>query len=114
MKIDELFPHLAGADARPEDWHALGQPRTTPFGTLQWLGAGVLGVTRDHGDVLVIVWLEATVPGRGDMGRYLDRLPRTRNIMVLDVINPVLSGMLHRRGFSTHGDAGHWARVAHL
>lgn len=63
------------------------------------LGPGVRGVLFDQEDRIVIAVLYATEPGSGDVGRYLDALPKDRLIIFSCVISPRLRGMLERRGY---------------
>ena len=39
-------------------------------------------------------------PGEGNMGKFLDSLPRDRRVVFPTVVNSVLEGMLARRGFA--------------
>lgn len=64
------------------------------------IAPGVYGWTRDLADGgLEIPSLRAESEGNGDIGRYLDALPKNRKIVVPLVTNPRLMGMLERRGF---------------
>lgn len=71
------------------------------FDFIEELAPGVEGYTVRHpnGDLSVPI-IEATRPGNGDVGRYLDSLPIDRLVIVPNVINARLEGMLVRRGFS--------------
>lgn len=43
--------------------------------------------------------IAAERPGRGDVARYLDSLPKNRRVVFPTVISALLRGMLQRRGF---------------
>lgn len=79
------------------------RPAAPPFmgRPLLPLAPGVLGLLDDdaHTGQLVLLLVVAEVPGAGDVARFLDRLPRDRFIVVPNVIDPKLAGMLQRRGF---------------
>lgn len=66
---------------------------------LDELAPGVMGYTVDKADALYVPMIIATKPGNGDVGRYLDTLPTDRKVIVPNVMNPILMGMLDRRGF---------------
>jgi hypothetical protein len=82
-------------------WHG-PEGRTTPWGKLQWLGVGVLGVTERLPGTLLVQWVEAIYPGQGHVGRWLDRLPTDRAVLFADVQSPKLAAMLTRRGYVAH------------
>lgn len=64
------------------------------------LAPGVFGFTRNDPDgSLVIPMVVAEYEGTGDVGRYLDSLPRDRRVVVEECISLRLAGMLERRGF---------------
>ncbi len=63
------------------------------------VGEGVRGYTVEYDGALYIPVILADVPGRGDVGRYLDSLPHDRIIRVPTVTSDILEGMLRRRGF---------------
>lgn len=66
----------------------------------QPLAPGVRGYTVDMGEQgLYIPLIDAEAPGSGDVGRYLDSLPKDRRVVVPNVISARLAGMLDRRGF---------------
>ena len=73
---------------------------TGPFDFVVSLAPGVVGYTVDVGPDLYVPLIEASKPGSGDVGRYLDSLPRDRRVVVPNVISARLEGMLARRGFS--------------
>ncbi len=62
------------------------------------LAPGVRGYTIEAHGALYIPVIMADVPGRGDVGRYLDSL-KDRVVRVPTVTSDVLEGMLRRRGF---------------
>ena len=68
------------------------------------LGEGVRGYTVEADGALYIPVIVAEDPGRGDVGRYLDSLPRDRVVRVPTVTSDVLEGMLRRRGFVLTGE----------
>lgn len=77
------------------------------------LSPGVVGYTVDNGEQgLYVPLIESTDPGQGNVGRYLDTLPRDRRVVVPNVINVKLAGMLERRGFVVEDewaeDFGEW------
>jgi hypothetical protein len=95
----------------PQDWHTPGENRQTPWGPLQWLDTGVMGYVETLPGAMLVYWIEATAPGSGHVGRYLDRLPTDRVVLFVDVLNPTLAGMLHRRGFTYLDDgSNNWGR----
>lgn len=62
---------------------------------------GVLGYTHVHEGDLWIVMLIADPSGEGHVGRYLDELVKgTQPVVVVESMNPILTGMLERRGFT--------------
>jgi len=63
------------------------------------LAPGVRGYTVWSGGALYIPIIVADSEGTGDVGRYLDSLPRDRTVKFPTVLNPRLCGMLRRRGF---------------
>jgi hypothetical protein len=64
---------------------------------------GVRAIVFDVPDGIYIPWIHAEHEGGGDVGRYLDGLPRDRRIVFPTVMNQRLVGMLERRGFvQTH------------
>jgi hypothetical protein len=67
---------------------------------LDELAPGVFGYTVDSPNGLYVPLVIAKNPGNGDVGRYLDSLPTNRRVIVPDVLNPQLAGMLERRGFT--------------
>lgn len=60
---------------------------------------GVRGAVFDREDGLWIPLIRAEEPGSGDVGRFLDGLPRDRRIVFPNVLSDRLRGMLERRGF---------------
>ncbi len=71
-----------------------------PLGVMERLAPGVLGYTVDMPDgTLNIPMIQAEREGNGDVGRYLESLPRDRRICFPCVISRRLQGMLERRGF---------------
>jgi hypothetical protein len=68
-------------------------------GGLERLAPGVLGYTAEVGPALLVPLVIAEKEGSGDVGRYLDSLPRDRPVIFPNVINERLAGMLERRGF---------------
>lgn len=69
-------------------------------------------VIAQHG--IYIPLIRATRPGRGDVGRFLDKLPRDMRVVFPAVISDRLVGMLARRGFreTIDHDGEHvWHRV---
>lgn len=69
------------------------------FQYLERVAPGVLGYTVDHEGELWIPTIYAEHERNGDVGRYLDTLPTDRRVVVPNVVNPILRGMLQRRGF---------------
>ncbi len=64
------------------------------------LAPGVRGYVVESGGAYYIGFLAATTPGSGDVGRFLDSLPRHIAWKVPNVISLRLSQMLERRGFT--------------
>ena len=54
----------------------------------------------DVDGALYVPIIEAERPGSGDVGRYLDSLPRDRRVVIPNVMSERLAGMLERRGFT--------------
>lgn len=64
------------------------------------LAPGVFGYNADMGEKgLYVPWIQAEHEGSGDVGRYLDRLPRDRRVVFPTILSARLAGMLARRGF---------------
>ena len=76
------------------------------------LAPGVEGATRDWSDgTFELVGIRAVTPGAGDVGRYLDSLPRDRTVVVPFVTSQRLTQMLARRGFVPFDPVNsHWIR----
>ena len=86
---------------------------------LEELAPGVRGCTREESGVLWLSFIVAMRPGAGDVGRYLDALPRDRTVVVPCVVSSRMAGMLGRRGFVSHmehvdgmGEVDVWTREA--
>lgn len=92
--------------------HRPGEMRQTPWGPLQWLAPGVLGVTRVEGTDIVLYWVESSEAGAGNVSRYFDALPRDRRVVATAVMSPVIVAMLRRRGFRQMPDSDDWERDA--
>ena len=61
---------------------------------------GVRALVFDTDKGLYIPFIAAERQGEGDVGRYLDALPRDRRVVFPSVISRRLMGMLERRGFT--------------
>ncbi len=70
----------------------------SPFEGVQ-LASGVKGYAIEKEDALYIPVIMADSPGSGDVGRFLDSLPRHKAIKFPTVISLTLAGMLKRRGY---------------
>ena len=85
------------------------------FMELDLLAKGVEGYTMENNDTLYIPLIHSRVPGDGNVGRYIDSLPRDRRVVFPTVVNAVLAGMLERRGFTlTHEwaeEVGEWVEM---
>lgn len=66
---------------------------------LDVLAPGVRGWASEQDDWLLVSFIAADNPGNGDVGRYLGALPKEKPVAFLEVLSPVLAGMLARRGF---------------
>ena len=66
---------------------------------LDQLAPGVSGYTSEVGEALLVPVIIADKEGNGDVGRYLDTLPRDRWVIFPTVLSARLAGMLERRGF---------------
>ena len=79
------------------------------------LAPGVHGYTVDTPDGLYVPVIMALEEGSGDVGRYLNALPTNRRVVVPNVMNPRLVGMLIRRGFTVNREwfeeAGEWIEI---
>jgi hypothetical protein len=81
-----------------------GEPQPTEgdvliVGQEPMLAPGVRGVLFDTAEGIYIPFIVAEREGSGDVGRYLDSLPRDRRVVFPTVISRRLAGMLARRGF---------------
>jgi hypothetical protein len=63
------------------------------------LAPGVHGHLFDTQEGIYIPIITSDCPGSGDVGRFLDSLPKDRTVKFPTVMSDVLSGMLRRRGF---------------
>lgn len=63
------------------------------------LALGVWGHRFDTPDGIYIPVINAIRPGSGEVGRFLDSLPRDRRVVFPTVLSERLRGMLERRGF---------------
>ncbi len=75
------------------------RPQINPGDLLDRLAPGVLGHAEEDEKEIWIGFILAEREGNGDVGRYLDSLPRSKHIAVPNVISARLAGMLLRRGF---------------
>lgn len=71
------------------------------------LAPGVHGTLFDTPDGIYIPTISADEPGSGDVGRYLDSLPRNRTVKFPTVMSGRLREMLVRRGFV---DGEEWSK----
>lgn len=75
----------------------MGKPT---FDFVEEIGPDVMGYTVDLAERgLYVPLVEATNPGNGDVGRFIDSLPTDRRIVFPNVISAKLEGMLRRRGY---------------
>lgn len=68
------------------------------------IAPGVFVASNQDDGWLNITFVVAESEGSGDVGRWLDTLPRDRPVKVVNVISERLAGMLRRRGFVEQGD----------
>jgi hypothetical protein len=80
-------------------------PELMPY--LERLAPGVIGYAIEYAHELWIPVIHAEKEHEGDVARYLDTLPLNRRVVIPNVINPVLAGMLERRGFTLRDVAMH-------
>lgn len=73
---------------------------------LDLLAPGVLGYSVEEDGALYIPVIMAEKEGSGDVGRFLDGLPRDKTIKVPGVASERLRGMLERRDFRSTSE---WA-----
>jgi hypothetical protein len=66
---------------------------------MEEIAPGVRGYTQEVDGELWVPVIHAERPGNGAVGRFLDRLPTDRTIVVPTVLSARLAGMLVRRGF---------------
>lgn len=67
---------------------------------LEPLAPGVYGIASEPDPGWFHVPLIHGIPeGQGNVGRYLDALPRDKHVVFTVVLSPRLAGMLMRRGF---------------
>ena len=71
-----------------------------PAKTQDAFAPGVNGYSVETPEGLYIPVVMATNPGSGEVGRWLDSLPKDRRIVFASVFSPRLAGMLQRRGWS--------------
>jgi hypothetical protein len=64
------------------------------------LAPGVFGYATETDRGLYVGWIAAEREGSGDVGRYLDQLPRDRRVVFPTILSLRLAGMLLRRGFT--------------
>jgi hypothetical protein len=64
------------------------------------LAAGVYGWRFDTPEGIYFPVISAARPGTGDVGRFLDALPKDRRVVFSTVMSVILRGMLLRRGFT--------------
>jgi hypothetical protein len=72
----------------------------------EMLAPGVRGYSVETERGLYVPVIIAIDEGSGNVGRYLDSLPRDRRVVVPNVMNSLLAAMLERRGFTR---AREWA-----
>lgn len=75
------------------------------------LSNNVRGFAFDTPHGIYIPLVIAEKPGNGDVGKFLDRLPRHRRVIFPSVINAKLQGMLRRRGFVDGIEDGEFGEV---
>jgi hypothetical protein len=63
------------------------------------IAPGVHGYLIEEDNVLWIPVIWAQTPGQGDVGRFLDGLPRDKTVRFPTVLSAQLAIMLGRRGF---------------
>jgi hypothetical protein len=63
------------------------------------LAPGVRGYVVEDDGVIYIPMVVSTEPGKGNVGSFLDALPKQRTIKFPNVISARLEGMLTRRGY---------------
>lgn len=88
----ELDGEEGRGDMSPEERasRAMGEEELAP---------GVWGHRFDTPEGIYIPVINASRPGSGEVGRYLDSLPRDRRVVFPVVISERLRGMLEQRGF---------------
>jgi hypothetical protein len=64
-----------------------------------YIGPGIRGYTMEHEGALYVPLIFSDTPGKGNLSRYLDALPKNRTIRFPNVLNSIFAGALHRRGF---------------
>lgn len=70
------------------------------FADIPEIADGVHGMWFDKPDGVYVVEVHSAEPGKGNVGRMLDRdLPTGRRVVFSSVLSVVLRGMLKRRGF---------------
>jgi hypothetical protein len=79
------------------------------------LAPGVGGYSMETPRGLYVPLITAQNEGSGDVGHYLDSLPTDQRVVVPNVVNPRLAGMLERRGFTVKmewaEEFGEWVEV---
>ena len=80
------------------------------------IAPGVRGIVFDMLDGLYLPLILAEREGAGDVGRFLDALPKDRRIVFPNVVSQRLLGMLQRRGYRSswdpEGECEVWERPA--
>lgn len=82
---------------------------TEIFGEFPEISHGVFGdIVERQGYIFInVIW--SAVENQGNVGRYLDSLPKDKEIVVPVVMSAKFAGMLQRRGFTeTHPE--YWTR----
>jgi len=60
---------------------------------------GVRAIVFDAPAGIYVSWISAEREGSGDVGRFIDSLPKDRRVVFPNVISNRLARMLERRGF---------------
>jgi hypothetical protein len=80
------------------------------FGDLPEIFPGVFGAIVERGNYIFINVIWSATENKGNVGRYLDSLPKDKIIIFPSVVSKKLEGMLLRRGYINNRGSDQWIR----
>lgn len=63
------------------------------------IAPGIRGIWFDKPDGIYIAFVHSTIPGKGNLTRMLNNLPKDRKIVFTTVVSALLATILTRRGY---------------